>query len=344
MREGLALMLQIFGGLAMFLVGMEGMSAALQRTAGVRMKQLLQAAAGGPLRAVLTGALVTAVLQSSSAVTVLVLGFVSAGLLELPQAIAVIFGANIGTTMTAQLLAFRLEDWVGLILFAGFFLQFAARGRVRTAGSGVFCFGLLFEGIAVMGGALQPLTDHPAVQLWLQQVKDRPVLGILLGCGMTLTVQSSSATIAVLQKVASQPGPDGVHSLLGLAGALPVLLGDNIGTTITAVLASIGQSRDAKRVAAAHCCFNLSGAVVFCIALPWFEQAVRLVSPQGAELDIIARQIANAHTLFNTVCTLLWLPLLPVMVRLVTALVPEKKSCKSDQMQENGFVQNTEKV
>lgn len=328
MREGLALVLQVFGGLALFLMGMEGMSAALQRTADLRMKRLLQAAAGGPLRAVLTGVLVTAVLQSSSAVTVLVLGFVSAGLLELPQAIAVIFGANIGTTVTAQLLAFRLEDWVGLILFAGFFLQVAGRGKVRTAGSGVFCFGLLFEGITVMSGALQPLTEHPAVQHGLQQVSGKPVLGVLLGLGMTLTVQSSSATIAVLQKVASQPGPDGVHSLLGLAGALPVLLGDNIGTTITAVLASIGQSRDTKRVAAAHCCFNLSGTVVFCAALPWFVQAVQWLSPKGAELDVIARQIANAHTLFNVSCTLLWLPLLPWMVRLVRALVPEKLSCE----------------
>ena len=143
---------------------------------------------------------------------------------------------------------------------------------------------------------------------------------------MTLVVQSSSATIAVLQRAAQQVGPDGIHSVLGLAGALPILLGDNIGTTITAILAALGQPQDAKRTAAAHCCFNLSGSVVCLLALPWMTKLVEAVSPKGPELEIIARQIANAHTLFNAACTLVWLPLTPVMVKLVCKLVPEQES------------------
>ena len=153
-----------------------------------------------------------------------------------------------------------------------------------------------------------------------------PVLGVLLGMTMTLVVQSSSATIAVLQNFASQAGPDGVTSIIGLAGAIPILLGDNIGTTITAVLASIGQSRDAKRVAAAHCTFNITGAAVaFCI-LPYFAKVVQYISTKGPEVSVISRQIANAHTLFNVTVTLIWLPLTPLMVRLVTTLVSEKRT------------------
>ena len=148
--------------------------------------------------------------------------------------------------------------------------------------------------------------------------------GLLLGLGMTLVVQSSSATIGVLQGVARQAGPDGVHSLLGLTAAIPILLGDNIGTTVTAVLAAIGQGRDAKRVAAAHAIFNLSGAAVCCALLQPFAALVRLCSPTGAECAVIARQIANAHTLFNVVCTLVWLPLTPLMVRFVCRLVPDR--------------------
>ena len=157
----------------------------------------------------------------------------------------------------------------------------------------------------------------------MAQVRHRPGLGLLAGLGMTLAVQSSSATIAVLQRAAARPGPDG-GCLLGLAGAIPVLLGDNIGTTVTAVLASVGQSRDARRLAAAHALFNLSGAAVCWLLLPQFTALVRLVSPHGPESAVLARQIANAHTLFNLGCTVLWLPLTPCMVRIVCILLPEK--------------------
>lgn len=324
MNEGIRTLFGLAGGLALFLFGMDNMSRALQQAAGEGLKKFLREVTRNPLTGALAGMVVTAILQSSSATTVMVIGFVSAGLMELPQAVAVVFGANVGTTMTAQLLAFRLSDWVFPILFAGTILFLAAKQeRLRQTGLAVFSFGLLFDGIEVMSGAMGPLAESPVFLHWMEQVRDAPLLGLLLGIGMTLVVQSSSATIAVLQRTAQQVGPDGIHSVLGLAGALPVLLGDNIGTTITAVLAAVGQSRDAKRTAAAHCCFNLSGSVVCLCILPWLTEAVERLSPQGPELEVIARQIANAHTLFNLVCTLVWLPLTPIMVKLVCKLVPE---------------------
>lgn len=327
MGEGVRAAFGLAGGLALFLFGMENMSRALQQAAGERMRGFLRRITRTPLTGALAGLLVTAVLQSSSATTVMVIGFVSAGLMELPQAVAVVFGANVGTTMTAQLVAFRLADWVFPILFAGVLVWLLARReRTQQLGLAVFSFGLLFDGIEVLSGAMAPLAEHPVFLRWMTQVRHTPLLGLLLGTGMTLVVQSSSATIAVLQRAAQQAGPDGIHSVLGLAGALPILLGDNIGTTITAVLAAVGQPTDARRTAAAHCCFNLSGSVVCLLTLPWMTRLVEAVSPKGPELEVLARQIANAHTLFNLLCTLVWLPLTPVMVRLVCKLVPQPQS------------------
>lgn len=315
------------GGLALFLYGMTTMSRALQQAAGERLRGFLRRVTHTPLTGALAGLAVTSILQSSSATTVMVIGFVSAGLMGLPQAVAVVFGANVGTTMTAQLVAFRLEDWVFPLLFMGVLVwSLARREPTRQLGLAVFGFGLLFDGIEVMSGAMAPLAVSPVFLRWMAEVRRAPLLGLALGTGMTLVVQSSSATIAVLQRAAQQAGPDGIHSVLGLAGALPILLGDNIGTTITAILAALGQPRDAKRTAAAHCCFNLSGSMVCLLALPWMTRLVEAVSPKGPEMEIIARQIANAHTLFNAACTLVWLPLTPVMVKLVCKLVPEPES------------------
>ena len=322
MEQGMQMLFALFGGLAMFLYGMDRMSRALQRAAGDAMKRLLARLTATPLLGVLTGLAVTAVLQSSSAATVMVIGFVSAGLLELPRAVAVIYGINIGTTMTAQLIAFDVQTLVYPVLFLGFLLDFAARRpRWQAVGEAVFSFGLLFEGIDILGRALQPLAGQAVFLEWMTRVKESPLLGILLGLSMTMVVQSSSATIALLQNVARQAGPDGIHSVLGLAGAVPVLLGDNIGTTVTALLACIGQGKDAARAALAHSCFNLSGSLLAAVLLPWFVRLVEFISPKGPELEVISRQIANAHTTFNVVCTLVWLPLLPVMVKIVTFLI-----------------------
>lgn len=175
-----------------------------------------------------------------------------------------------------------------------------------------------------MGSVMKPLATSPVFTDLMGKVSSILVLGVLLGAAMTLVVQSSSATIAVLQNFASQAGPDGVTSVIGLAGEIPILLGDNIGTTITALLASIGQSKNAKRTAIAHSIFNISGSFVFVWLIPWFAKFVQYISPKGNEVEVISRQIANAHTTFNVVCTLVWLPLIPLMVKIVTTIIPGK--------------------
>ena len=324
MSEIVTTLFGLFGGLAVFLFGMNQMSEALQKAAGEKMRTILGILTKNPLMGALAGALVTAVLQSSSATTVMVIGFVSAGLMGLPQAISVIFGANIGTTMTAQLIAFDIGEYIYPILFISFVVQFVSKNeKVKDIAMVFFSFGLLFEGIQIMSSVMKPLATSPVFTELMLKVRDIPVLGVFLGLCMTLVVQSSSATIAVLQSFAAQAGPDGT-SVIGLAGAIPILFGDNIGTTITALLASIGQSRDAKRTAIAHTCFNISGTIVFSFFIPLFARFVQFVSPKGPEVEVISRQIANAHTTFNVVCTLIWLPLVPLMVKIVCHLVPDR--------------------
>lgn len=322
MNETVKMIFGLIGGLALFLFGMNSMSENLQKVAGDRMKRILGFLTQNPVLGAVAGALVTAVLQSSSATTVMAIGFVSAGLMSLPQAISVIFGANIGTTMTAQLMAFKISNYIYPIIFIGFILNFISKKeRNKNLGIVIFSFGLLFEGIEIMGSVMKPLADSPVFTDLMGKVAEIPVLGVMLGACMTLVVQSSSATIAVLQNFASQAGPDGVASVIGLTGAIPILLGDNIGTTITALLASIGQSKNARRTALAHSIFNISGSIVFLCFIPMFARFVTLISPKGPEVEVISRQIANAHTAFNIICTLIWLPLIPVMVKLVTFLV-----------------------
>lgn len=322
MNEIMTTVFGLAGGLAMFLFGMNSMSDALQKAAGERMKQILSFLTKNPIMGALAGALVTAVLQSSSATTVMVIGFVSAGLMTLPQGISVIFGANIGTTMTAQLMAFKISDYIYPIIFIGFLVYFIAKSeKAKNIGMVIFSFGLLFEGIEIMGSVMKPLAGSAVFTDLMGRVSEIPALGVLLGAAMTLVVQSSSATIAVLQNFASQPAADGVTSVIGLAGAIPILLGDNIGTTITALLASIGQSKAAKRTAISHSIFNITGSIVFACLIRPFAAFITYISPSGNEVDVIARQIANAHTCFNIVCTLIWLPLLPVMVKLVTTII-----------------------
>lgn len=322
MNETVSMIFGLTGGLALFLYGMNSMSDALQKAAGERMKKILEFLTKNPVMGALAGALVTAVLQSSSATTVMVIGFVSAGLMSLPQAISVIFGANIGTTMTAQLIAFKISDYIYPIIFIGFIIHFLSKKeKVKNVGMVIFSFGLLFEGIEIMGSVMKPMANSPIFIDLMGKVSEIPILGVLLGLVMTLIVQSSSATIAVLQNFASQAGPDGVSSVIGLAGAIPILLGDNIGTTITAILASVGQSKNAKRTAIAHSVFNITGSAVFIFFIPVLVKFVEFISPKGNEVDVISRQIANAHTTFNVVCTLVWLPLIPLMVKIVTWII-----------------------
>lgn len=334
MSESMQVIFGLVGGLALFLYGMNSMSDALQKAAGERMKSILSFLTRNPIMGALAGALVTAVLQSSSATTVMAIGFVSAGLMSLPQAISVIFGANVGTTMTAQLLAFKISDYIYPIIFIGFLMNFAGKKeKIKNIGLVVFSFGLLFEGIEIMGSVMKPLAGSPFFVNLMGTVSEIPVLGVLLGLVMTLVVQSSSATIAVLQNFASQAGPDGVSSVIGLAGAIPILLGDNIGTTITALLASIGQSKNAKRTAVAHSVFNITGSIVFLFMIPVLAAFVQFISPKGPEVEVISRQIANAHTTFNVVCTLVWLPMLPVMVKIVKFIIRGKDQSENQAYQ-----------
>ena len=339
MNETLQVIFGLFGGLAIFLYGMNLMSDSLQKVAGERMRTILGMLTKNPVLGVLSGALVTAVLQSSSATTVMAIGFVSAGLMTLPQAISIIFGANIGTTMTAQLIAFKLSDYIYLIIIVGFLLYFfAKKERIKSIGATIFGFGLLFDGIEIMGSVMKPLATSPVFSNMIQQVADVPILGLLTGLVMTLVVQSSSATIAVLQNIASTAGPDGVSSIIGLAGALPVLFGDNIGTTITAVLASIGQSINAKRTAAAHCIFNLSGSLIFIWFVQPYAHFIQWISPKGPEIEVISRQIANAHTCFNVVMTLIWTPLIYLMVKIVCRIVKDKGAAATRSIAEPRFL------
>lgn len=331
MKDALQTIFGLLGGLGLFIFGMNRMSDSLQKVAGERMKKILAVLTKNPVMGVLAGALTTAVLQSSSATTVMVIGFVSAGLMSLPQAVSVILGANIGTTMTAQLLAFKISDYIYVFVFIGFIISFVAKKeKIKYFGDTIFAFGLLFVGIETMGSVMKPLASSPVFTDMISKVSDIPVLGVAVGTLMTIVVQSSSATIAVLQNFASQPAADGVSSILGLKGAIPILLGDNIGTTITALLACIGQSRNAKRTAIAHCTFNISGCFIFIWLVSPFAKLIQMISPKGDEIDVISRQIANAHTAFNITMTLLWLPLIWLLVKIVMFIIPEKKSNKSN--------------
>lgn len=338
MNESMATVFGLLGGLALFIFGMNMMSESLQKVAGDKMKKVLAVLTRNAVCGMLVGALVTAVLQSSSATTVLVIGFVSAGLMSLKQGISVIFGANIGTTMTAQLMAFKISDYIMPIVFIGFLIAFIAKKeKVKFVGQTIFAFGLLFVGIEMMGDVMKPLATSPVFINMMEKVSHIPVLGVGVGLVMTLVVQSSSATIAVLQSFASQAGPDGA-SVIGLVGAIPILLGDNIGTTITAILASIGQSKDAKRCAIAHSVFNITGSFIFIWIIKPFAKFVEMISPKGNELDVISRQIANAHMSFNIINTLIWLPLLPVMVKIVMFIVRDDKEVSIEDYKEKSFL------
>lgn len=319
----------LLGGLVIFIYGMNLMSDGLQKAAGEKMKNILALLTKNPVVGVLAGGLTTAVLQSSSATTVMAIGFVSAGLMTLPQAISIILGANIGTTITAQLIAFQIGDYAWTFVVIGFIMYFfIKKENIVNIGQTIFGFGMLFIGINIMGNTMEPLAAAPEFANIMMSVKDIPVLGVVIGAVSTAVVQSSSAVIAVIQNLASKAGPDGVTSVIGLSGALPILYGSNIGTTITAIFASIGGTVNAKRAAAAHTIFNIVGSVIFMFFITPFSKFIQYISPSGAELAVISRQIANAHMFFNIINTVIWLPFIWLLVKIVTKIIPEKESEK----------------
>ncbi|MDD4569289.1 MAG: Na/Pi cotransporter family protein [Tepidanaerobacteraceae bacterium] len=300
----------MFGGLGLFVYGMRLMGEGLERAAGDRLKGLLEILTRNRFLGVLMGALVTAIIQSSSATTVMVVGLVNAGIMDLSQAIGVIMGANIGTTMTAQLIAFKLTDLAlpAIGLGTGIFL-FGRNKTQRYIGQVVLGFGLLFFGMQTMQVALKPLSKMPEFISFMANFSKTPLLGVVAGFLTTGLVQSSSATIGILQALASQ-------GIINISMALPILFGDNIGTCVTALLSSIGTNITARRTAVFHLAFNMVGTLVFMLILPLIQMFVSFTSADPV------RQIANAHTIFNISNTLIQLPFTFLLAKLVTSLIP----------------------
>jgi phosphate:Na+ symporter len=302
------------GGISLFLYGMQLMGNGLQQAAGSKLQRILGKLTKKTIYGVALGAGVTAILQSSSATTVMTVGLVNAGLMNLQQAFGIVMGANIGTTITAQLIAFKLTDYITLILAIGFLIQTVARKRnIRDLGQVLMGFGILMLGMAMMSDSVVPLRHNKAIVGFISRFSSQPILGLLVGLCMTVVIQSSSATVGILMAMASQ-------GVIPLEGAVPVLLGDNIGTCITAVLATLQANIVAKRVALSHVMFNLIGSIIALIFMQQFLQVVLAVSPAHN----IARQIANAHTTFNVVNTLLFLPFATKFTHFIERLVPKK--------------------
>ena len=329
----------LLGGLALFIFGMQQMGEGLQKTAGDKMRNILSMLTGTPIKGVLVGMIVTMIIQSSSATTVMVIGFVSAGLMTLNQAIGVIMGANIGTTMTAWIVAAKIDEYAWLFVAVGFIMMFAIKNqKTRYIGQIIFAFGILFVGLNSMSAAMKPLAKSEGFANLLLQIKDLPLIGMFVGTGVTMVVQSSSAAIGVLQSLARTAQDASGTPLISIAQAIPILLGSNIGTTITALLASIGASRQAKRAATAHAVFNIVGSILFMFLIqPYTWMVNRVMALLGASfvadqgsgiLGMITPVAANmresiaiSHTVFNLVNTLIWLPFVWLMVKIVRFIV-----------------------
>ena len=311
----------LLGGLALFLYGMQMMSTNLEAAAGSRMKQILERLTANRFLGVFVGAGITAIIQSSSATTVMVVGFVNSQLMTLKQAVWIIMGANIGTTVTGQLIALDIGAVAPLIAFAGVALiLFVKQKKVQFAGGIIAGLGILFLGMEMMSAAMIPLRDSQHFVNLMTKFSN-PFLGILAGAAFTAIIQSSSASVGILQALA-------VSGLIGLDSAVFVLFGQNIGTCITAVLASIGANRDAKRTTLIHLIFNVIGTTVFtliCLVSP-FTQWMASFTP-----DNPAAQIANVHTLFNIVTTLLLLPFGTQLARISEKLLPDKPQKTTDE-------------
>lgn len=302
----------LLGGLGLFIYGMRIMGEGLQKAAGDRLKKLLELLTENRILGVIMGTVVTAIIQSSSATTVMVVGFVNAGLMSLKQAAGVIMGANIGTTVTAQLIAFKLTDYAlpSIGIGAALFL-FSKKRAYKFIGQILLGFGMLFLGMDTMKHAMKPLAKMPEFTDFMASFSKNPFLGVIAGVALTSIVQSSSATIGILQALAAS-------GLVNIYIALPILFGDNIGTCVTALISSIGTTVTAKRAAVIHLIFNVIGTVIFLILLPIVTPLVQMTSGDPV------RQIANAHTIFNISNTVIQLPFTILLVNLATKLVPGK--------------------
>ena len=306
----------LLGGLALFLYGMEKMSEGMKVAAGDKMRSILAALTENRVVGMVVGAFVTCVIQSSSATTVMLVSFVQAGLMRFVNTLGVILGADIGTTITAQLIAFKLTDYALLMIAVGYALQMLGKSdNARNIGNVILGFGILFFGMKLMSDAMKPLRSYPD---FIEMVKglENPLLGVAAGAVFTALVQSSSAFTGIVIVLAQQ-------GLITLDAGIPMIFGANIGTCITAGMASIGTSRDAKRVALAHVLFKVGGVLLFIFWIPVFADLIRSIA---ARFDSgTARQVANAHTIFNATLALLFLPLTGVFGKIVMKILPEEK-------------------
>ena len=324
-----AILLGLAGGLALFLFGMEQMTDALKLVAGGGMKRLLARLTTNRFKAAFAGAFVTAVIQSSSVTTVLVVGFISAGLLSLSQSVGVIMGANVGTTVTAQIIAFKVTQYALVLVAVGFAMLFAGkRERIKHYGAIVMGLGLIFFGMELMSDATRPLRDYePFIDLMRRM--EGPAVGILLSAAFTAIVQSSSATTGVVIVLATQ-------GFITLEAGIALVFGANIGTCVTALLAALGKPREAVRAAVVHVVFNVLGVLLWLGFIGPLAELVRTISPSAGALTGAARraaetprQIANAHTLFNVANTLLFLGFTGPFAWLVKKLVPDRPAAGS---------------
>jgi phosphate:Na+ symporter len=329
---------QILGGIGLLLFGIRKMSEGLQKVAGRRLRRVLEVMTGNRVVGVIMGALVTATVQSSTAVTVMIVGFVNAALISFSQGICLMMGANIGTTVTAQILAFKLTDLAMPAIFIGVVLSyFAKRRQWRDSGDILLGFGLLFLGLKLMQQAVAPLSQSPEFISFFTYFEAKDYAGILLnvmvGIVLCMCIQASSVAVGITMVLAS-------HGLLTFPGAVALVLGDNIGTTLTAELSAIGSSLEARRAARANSMFNILGV---CYVLIFFYPFLELVqwagsligagSPsfsQDGEFPYIARNIANAHTLFNMVNTVVFIIALPVLIKVAVWLTPKGKAASKD--------------
>ena len=328
------LIVGLLGGLSLFLFGMDKMSDALKNVAGEKMKDILAVLSSNRIMGLVTGAIVTAVIQSSSVTTVMLVGFVSAGLMSLSQTIGVILGADIGTTITAQIVAFKVTKYALLLLAIGFAMLFISKKeKIQQYGYMIMGLGMIFFGMGVMKDAMEPLrTYQPFIDLMANM--SNPILGVLISAVFTALVQSSSASMGVVIVLAMQ-------GLITLEAGIALALGANIGTCVTAGLASLGKPREAVRVAMCHVLFKIVGVSIMLPFIGPFAKFIVSISPSAAEsltgLDAIAavlpRQVANAHTIFNIGIAFLFLPFISQFARLVFWLVPDKPLPETDEIQ-----------
>ena len=303
----------LFGGLGLFIYGIHLMGDGLQRVAGDKFRNVLKALTSHPFKGVLVGAGITALIQSSSATTVMVVGFVNAGLMTLTQSLGVIFGANIGTTITAQIIAFKLTDYALPVIGVGMVLNVFSKKRFwKFLGLFFLGFGILFLGLHIMTSVVEPLAKNPAVTNAFLSINNRVFYGVLIGAGITALIQSSSVTVGIVLGLVS-------IGLINIDGAIPIILGANIGTCATVMLASIGTTISAKRAAIAHLLYNIIGAVLFLIILKPFTALITHTSSS------VVRQCANAHTIMKIIETCIYLPFIGVFVKVVEKIIPGKE-------------------